>query len=224
MYTRSVSTVLAVGLLSSAATAASIPPRDSSPGVNIWNMASSKQTFYFCNNAANGDGTADPGFTSGTSGCSNLVTSVAVAPSASTTVALATTFSGRIARSTDTPATWVEVQFQSGGTAYGDVSLEIGCDGAATVGPASGGGSAEVVGFSTPGDIVSAAPSGSTETRADGVKVISAPYSEGKVTNQAAADYLEKAVPGGNKMAYITTTSGTDVTQSSNNQLNVKFY
>lgn len=222
MHAHSLLAALAVSLLSGAATAASIPPRGSSPGVNIWNMGSSKQTFYFCNNAANGDGTADPGFTKGTSGCSKLVTSVALAPSKSTTVALATTFSGRIARSTDTPSTWVEVQFQSGGTAYGDVSLEIGCDGAATVGPAPGGGSAEVVGFSKPADIVKSAPKGTTETRKDGVKVISAPFSEGKVTNKAAADYLEKVV--GNKMAYITTTSGTDITQSSNNQLNVKFY
>ncbi|KAF3763869.1 hypothetical protein M406DRAFT_75102 [Cryphonectria parasitica EP155] len=220
MYTQS----LFLAALTGVATASVLPPRDSSPGVNIYNMGSAQQTFYFCNNAANGDGTADPGFTSGTSGCSNLVTSVAVAPSASTTVALATTFSGRIARSTDTPATWVEVQFQSGGTAWGDVSLEIGCDGPAQVGPASGGGSAQVVGFSTPADIVSGAPDGATETRADGVKVISAPYSEGQVTNQAAADYLLSTVPQGNTMAYITTTSGTDVTTSSNNQLDVTFY
>lgn len=195
----------------------------STPGVDIANMASTKQTFYFCNNAANGDGTADPGFTSGTSGCSNLVTSIAVDPSATSTVDLATTFSGRIARSTDTPATWVEVQFQSGGTAWGDVSLEIGCDGAAQVGPAEGGGSgAKTVGFSTPTDVVASAPSGATETRADGVKVISAPYSEGAVVNQAAADYLIDKV--GNTMAYITTTSGTEVTTSSNNRLAVWFY
>lgn len=193
----------------------------SSPGVDIANMASTKQTFYFCNNAANGDGTADPGFTSGTSGCSNLVTSIAVEPSATSTVDLATTFSGRIARSTDTPATWVEVQFQAGGTAWGDVSLEIGCDGAAQVGPGAGASGA-TVGFSSPTDIVASAPSGSTETRADGVKVISAPFSEGSVTNQAAADYLKDKV--GNTMAYITTTSGTEVTTSSNNRLAVWFY
>ncbi|KAJ4388237.1 hypothetical protein N0V93_008844 [Gnomoniopsis smithogilvyi] len=181
-------------------------------------MASTKQTFYFCNNAANGDGTADPGFTSGTSGCSNLVTSIAVDPSATSTVDLATTFSGRIARSTDTPATWVEVQFQAGGLAWGDVSLEIGCDGAAQVGPAESGGSgAQTVGFSTPTDVVASAPSGATETRSDGVKVISAPFSEGKVVNQAAADYLIEKV--GNEAAYITTTSGTNVTTSPNNRL-----
>lgn len=139
-------------------------------------------------------------------------------------VSLDPTFKGRIARSTDTPATWVEVQIQAtDGQAWGDVSLEIGCDGAAEVGPADGGSSA-VVGFSSPADIVASAPEGATETRADGATVISAPWSMGVVANQAAADYLEGAVPGGNQAAYITGTSGTEVTTSSNNRLAVSFY
>lgn len=66
----------------STAASAKVLPRQSDPGVNLANMGSSEQTFYFCDNASNGDGTADPGFTDGTSGCSNLVTSVAVQPSA----------------------------------------------------------------------------------------------------------------------------------------------
>lgn len=55
------------------ATAAALPrvARDdsSSPGIDLANMSSKQQTFYFCDNASNGDGTADPGFTSGTNGC-----------------------------------------------------------------------------------------------------------------------------------------------------------
>lgn len=140
-------------------------------------------------------------------------------------MALDPTFKGRIARSTDTPATWVEVQIKApDGMAWGDISLEIGCDGAAEVGPAEGGGTSATVGFSSPEDIVAAAPDGATETRADGVKVISVPWSMGAVVNQAAAEYLEGAVPGGNKMAYITGTSGTDCATSSNNRLAVSFY
>lgn len=262
-----------IAMLSTAASA-KVVPRQSDPGVDLANMGSSEQTFYFCDNASNGDGTADPGFTDGTSGCSNLVTSVAVQPSAvrsvpacptpfppeaplssgkisrqrcleacwnppppssratdtktkkqTTSVSLDATFKGRIARSTDTPATWVEVQIQAtDGQAWGDVSLEIGCDGAAEVGPTDGG-SSSVVGFSSPGDIVASAPAGATETRAgDGATVISAPWSMGAVVNQAAADYLEGAVPGGNQAAYITGTSGTEVTTSSNNRLAVTFY
>lgn len=63
--------------------------RDSTPGVDLANHGSSEQTFYFCENVSNGDGTADPGFTDGTSGCSKLVTSVAVQPSAVSIMALA---------------------------------------------------------------------------------------------------------------------------------------
>lgn len=65
-----------------ATASAKVLPRQSDPGVDLANMASSEQTFYFCENASNGDGTADPGFTDGTSGCSHFVTSVVVQPSA----------------------------------------------------------------------------------------------------------------------------------------------
>lgn len=155
----------------------------------------------------------------------NLVTSVAVAPSATTTLALPATFTGRIARSTLTPATWVEVQLSQGGsgTAWGDISLEIGCDGAAEIAPAPGGGNAAKVGFSV-ADIVGGAPAGATTTRQDGATVVDVPWSMGSVVNQAAAGYLQSAVPGGNEMAYITGTDGTKVTTSSNNRLAVWFY
>lgn len=78
MYTKP----LLLGAIALTGASASVLPRQSNPGVDLANMGSSDQTFYICENASNGDGTADPGFTSGTSGCSNLVTSVAVAPSA----------------------------------------------------------------------------------------------------------------------------------------------
>lgn len=144
--------------------------------------------------------------------------------SQTTSLSLDATFKGRIARSTDTPATWAEIQLQaSDGNAWGDISLEIGCDGAAQVGPTDGG-SSSVVGFASPADIVASAPQAATETRADGVTVISVPWSEGVVVNQDAADYLQGAVSGGDSMAYITGTSGTEVTVSSNNRLAVTFY
>lgn len=71
----------AVALALGATASAKVLPRQSNPGVDLANMGSSEQTFYFCENASNGDGTADPGFTHGTSGCSNFVTSVVVQPS-----------------------------------------------------------------------------------------------------------------------------------------------
>lgn len=72
-----------MGAVAFGATAsANVITRQSDPGIDLTNKGSSEQTFYFCDNASNGDGTADPGFTDGTSGCSNLVTSVVLAPSA----------------------------------------------------------------------------------------------------------------------------------------------
>lgn len=216
------STLLPITLLSLALTTTASPPShrraDANPGVDLANMASETQTFYFCNNKANYASGADPGFTCD---AELLVTSVVVAPSKTTAVSIGTTFSGRIVRATETPATWVEVQITSEGAAWGDVSLQVGCDGAAQVGPADGG-TAETVGFKTPVDIVSKAPEGTTETRADGVEVISVPWSLGNVVNQKAADYLLQEV--GNALAYITTTNATNVTTSSNNRLKVWFY
>lgn len=143
-----------------------------------------------------------------------------------TAIVLDPTFKGRIARTTDTPATWVEVQIKANdGMAWGDVSLETGCDGAAEVSPTDGGQS-HTVGFSEPADIVSKASQAPnvTETRADGVTVISIPWSGSQVMNQAAADFLKNNVKGGQKSAYITGTDGTDVAVSSNNRLAVTFY
>lgn len=218
----------------------------SNPGVDLVNAGSSQQTYYFCENASNGDGEADPGFTSGStsslsassselpSGCSKIATSVSVGPSQTAAVSLDLSFKGRVVRTTDTPATWVELQIQSDtsgctegsafcGWGWGDVSLEMGCDGAATVAPADGSGDA--VGYTTPADLVDKAPSAATTTRSsDGVKVITAPWYDGTVLNQAAADYLYQNVPGDNTMAYINVTSGTTQAVATNNRFLVTFY
>lgn len=63
----------------------------SNPGVDLANKGTDQQTFWFCENAANGDGWADPGVTgSDASGCSKIVTSVVVEPSAVGPMSLAT--------------------------------------------------------------------------------------------------------------------------------------
>lgn len=200
----------------SLAAAASVPRSGSNPGVDITNASGAEATYYFCDNISNGQGTADPGLP-----CTNQVTSVVVQPGKTTSVALSTSFKGRVVRSTDMPATWVEVQVQAGdGNAWGDVSLQPGCDGAATVGPTDGGSSA-TVGF-TNQDIVAGAPDGAKATRDDGVTVIATPWSEGSVLNQAAVDYLKSVV--GDSKAYIDDTAETDVAVSSNNRLAVVMY
>lgn len=108
------------------------------------------------------------------------------------------------------------------GYGWGDVSLEMGCDGAATVAPADGTGT--TVGFTTPGDLVDKAPSAATTTRSDGTKVIKAPWYDGTSLSQDAIDYLVENVPGGNTAAYINVTSGTNVAAASNNRFLVTFY
>lgn len=212
----------------------------SNPGVDLVNAGSSGQTFYFCDNVSNGEGTADPGFTTSDStdisssslpsGCASIATSVSVSPSATASVSLDLTFKGRVVRTTDTPATWVELRIQSNDTpcgstcgyGWGDVSLEMGCDGAATVAPADGTGT--TVGFSTPADLVDNAPSAATTTRSDGTKVIQAPWYSGTPLSQAAIDYLLETVPGGSSTAYINNTDGTTMAASANNRFLVTFY
>lgn len=211
----------------------------SNPGVDLVNAGSSGQTFYFCDNVSNGVGTADPGFTSDStevsssslpSGCASIATSVSVSPSATASVTLDLTFKGRVVRTTDTPATWVELQIQNTdsscgstcGYGWGDVSLEMGCDGAATVAPADGTGT--TVGFSSPADLVDNAPSAATTTRSDGTKVIQAPWYDGTPLCQAAIDYLTETVPGGSSAVYINNTYGTTMATSANNRFLVTFY
>lgn len=210
------STLLAAASAMSLATAAAIARSDSNPGVDITNASGSEATYYFCNNVSNGDGTADPGLP-----CTDQVASVTLQPNQSKAVTLPTSFKGRVVRSTDMPATWVEVQVMADdGNAWGDVSLQTGCDGAATVAPTDGGSSA-TVGFSDT-DIVANAPDSAKTTRADGVGVIATPWSMGTILNADAVDYLKRVV--GVAKAYIDNTSQTDVAVSSNNRLAVVMY
>ncbi|KAG6358425.1 hypothetical protein INS49_014309 [Diaporthe citri] len=184
--------------LASLTKAAVLHPRaGSDPGVDLTNASDKEATYFFCNN-------------------------VAVKPSQTASVSLGADFKGRIVRATDTPATWVEVQIKAAdGNAWGDVSLQTGCDGAATVAPTDGGGSSKV-GFED-GGVVAGAPEGARTTReGDGETVIATPWSVGKVLNQEAVDYLKDKV--GVKNAYIDNLSGTDVAVSSNNRLAVVMY
>lgn len=202
--------------LASLTTAAVLHRRvGSDPGVYLTNASDKETTYFFCNNLSNGNGTANPGML-----CEDLVTKVAVKPSQTASVSLGADFKGRIVRATDAPTTWVELQIVADdGNAWGDVSLQAGCDGAATVAPTDDGGS-HLVGFEDSG-VVSGAPEGATTLGSDGETVIAAPWSEG-IINQEAADYLKNRV--GVKNAYIDNLSGTEVAVSSNNRLAVVMY
>ncbi|PCG92824.1 Hypothetical protein PENO1_067380 [Penicillium occitanis (nom. inval.)] len=85
-------------------------------------------------------------------------------------VPLPTTFKGRVQRGTQLPATWVEFQISASndGAAHGDISLEQGCDGAATI--ASTDGSNRLNGFTD--DVLKHAPAATCTKKSDGTKAI----------------------------------------------------
>lgn len=101
---------------------------DSGPGIDLTNKSGKKMTYYFYDNYWNGNGAAGANF-------DKPLKSVTLNAGASQFVPLATTFKGRVQRGKDLPATWVEFQIQAAndGAAHGDISVQQGCDGAATI-------------------------------------------------------------------------------------------
>ena len=110
----------------------------------------------------NGDGTAGANFDHPTK-------PTTVKPNTTVFVPLPSSFKGRVQRGKLIPATWVEFQLEASNdhAAHGDISLEQGCDGAATI--ASTDGSKRSNGFTN--DILKDAPAAATVKRADGMKV-----------------------------------------------------
>lgn len=124
-------------------------------------------------------------------------------------------------RGTQLPATWVEFQISASndGAAHGDISLEQGCDGAATI--ASTDGSNRLNGFTH--DVLKNAPAAACTKKSDGTKAIATTVGNwNSGPNQSAIDYLNKVV--GQKKAYIVGGTGTDDVASKNQCLAVDMY
>ncbi|KAJ7909948.1 hypothetical protein B0H13DRAFT_1488971, partial [Mycena leptocephala] len=137
-------------------------------------------------------------------------------------VSLPPSFKGRVQRGTFQPATWAEFQLSADNDhgAHGDISLEQGCDGAATIASTDG---SKVEGGFTERDIVEKAPAAAKHKRQDGVECIASTMGNWMGgPNQAAIEYLNKAV--GQKKAYITGGTGTPDIASKNQRLAVTFY
>ncbi|KAH6669253.1 hypothetical protein B0J14DRAFT_486942, partial [Halenospora varia] len=142
-------------------------------------------------------------------------------PRAKQYVPLPTSFKGRLQRGTALPCTWVEFQISASndGAAHGDISLQQGCDGAATI--ASTDGSNRKNGFTN--DILKDAPAAACTKKPDGTKVTQTTVGNWMSgPNQAAIDYLNKVV--GQRKAYIVGGSGTDDVASGNKCLAVDMY
>ncbi|KAI4220183.1 MAG: hypothetical protein L6R36_007803 [Xanthoria steineri] len=145
-------------------------------------------------------------------------------PSPATTpsfVPLPESFKGRVQRGTLLPATWAEFQIaaDNDGAAHGDISLQQGCDGAATV--ASTDGSGRFNGFQN--DIVSGAPEAAVRYKADGTRALDTTVGNWNAgPNLAAIAWENEQV--GQRRAYIVGGSGTDDVASSNKCFPVDFY
>jgi len=144
-----------------------------------------------------------------------------VGPGVTTFVGLPTSFKGRVQRGTQLTATWVEFQISASNdnAAHGDISLQQGCDGAATINATDGSGRSG--GFSQ--DILSSAPAAAVQNKPDGTKALATTMGNWMSgPNQAAIDYENQVV--GQQHAYITGGTGTDDVASSNNCFAVTFY
>lgn len=134
---------------------------------------------------------------------------------------LPASFKGRVQRGTLLPATWAEFQLDASNDhgAHGDISLEQGCDGAATI--AATDGRKSVGGFAE--DVLSGAPEGACVRRADGKRVLQTTVGNWlSGPNGAAVEYERRVV--GQGRAYVTEGAGTPDVASSNQRLAVDFY
>ena len=197
-----------------AATAPHKPAEHSGPGIDLHNRSGKECRYFFYNNYWNGNGTAGANF-------DHPDKSVHLAPHSSTFVPLSASFKGRVQRGTLLPATWAEFQLDASNDhhAHGDISLEQGCDGAATI--AATDGSHRKGGFEK--DILTHAPEKAVVHRKDGVKCLGSTMGNWMAgPNEAAAEWEMKEV--GQKKAYIKGGTGTDDVASSNRRMEICFF
>ncbi|KAL9134828.1 MAG: hypothetical protein Q9175_003992 [Cornicularia normoerica] len=184
------------------------------PGIILANKSNAACTYYFYDNFWNGNGTAGANFT-------HPEKATTVNPNTTAFVSLPSTFKGRVQRGTALPATWVEFQLSAANdhAAHGDVSLEQGCDGAATI--ASTDGSNRSNGFHE--DILKDAPHAAVTKKPNGEVALASTMGNWLGgPNEAAIEWERKMV--GQERAYITGGTGVPDVASHNQVLAVDFY
>lgn len=158
--------------------------------------------------------------------------SLTLASGHSAAVTLPIGFVGHVQRGSGLPSTWVELNMVDG-AADGDVSLEIGCDGAAMVQASAvgGGGTPPVFGFSK--DIISGAPADALYNPASseelgGPKTIFAKVLDETgtlatgVKNQATLTYEQRKLS--QSVAYLWGGTGTRQAIASDNCILITFF
>lgn len=184
------------------------------PGIQLSNKSNKAEEYFFFNNYWNGNGTAGANF-------DHPEKPTKLKAGASTFVQLDTGFKGRVQRGKVIPATWVEFQIKAdnGTGAWGDISLQQGYDGPAMIRAMDGSQNAN--GFTN--DILPGAPAAAKQKRSDGVMCLASTMGNWMGgPNQAAVEYEQRVV--GQKKAYITGGSGTDVVNSKNLRLAIEMY
>jgi hypothetical protein len=184
------------------------------PGIVLTNASGKECEYFFYDNFWNGDGTAGANF-------DNPLKSVNLQPNNTEFVSLPSTFKGRLQRGTQLPCTWVEFQLDASDDhgAHGDISLQQGCDGAATIG--STDGSNVINGFTD--DVVSGAPQEAIRNKPNGERATDTTVGNWNGgPNQATIDYLHRVV--GQEKAYIVGGTGTPDVASNNQRLVVVMY
>ncbi|KAI4243227.1 MAG: hypothetical protein L6R40_003595 [Gallowayella cf. fulva] len=187
-------------------------PHDARIGIDLHNSSSKPCTYYFYDNYWNGNGTAGANF-------DHPLKNQHLAPHTSHFVPLPASFKGRVQRGQLIPATWVEFQCEASNDhfAHGDISLQQGCDGAATIKGSEG----TVGGFSK--DIITHAPAGAKMKRSDGVVCLASTMGNWLAgPNEVAAAWEMKEV--GQRKAYIKGGTGTDDIMSKTRRFEVVFY
>ena len=185
------------------------------PGIELVNKSGRETTYVFYNNYWNGNGTAGANF-------DHPDKSVTLKPGARAFVALPAGFKGRVQRGTELPATWVEFQLEAADdrAAHGDISLQQGCDGAATIAATDGSGARN--GFDIV-DIVDRAPPTAIRRKPGGERAIDTTVGNWvSGPNAAAIDYLNRVV--GQARAYIVGSTGVPDVVSRNRRLEVVMY
>ncbi|PSN70564.1 hypothetical protein BS50DRAFT_316440 [Corynespora cassiicola Philippines] len=188
--------------------------KDPGPGINLTNKSKKETEYFFYENYWNGNGTAGANF-------DKPLKSVKLKPNVSQFVPLKSNFKGRVQRGKELPCTWVEFQLEASDDhgAHGDISLQQGCDGAATI--ASTDGTNVSNGFIH--DVVSGAPAAAIRKKPNGERAIDTTMGNWMGgANKAAIDYLNKVV--GQKRAYIVGGTGTPDVASKNKRLAVVMY
>jgi hypothetical protein len=193
---------------------AAVPSKPSGPGILLTNKSTKPNTYYFYDNYWNGNGTAGANF-------DKPLKNVKVGPNETVHVPLDMAFKGRVQRGDQIPATWGEFQVKASndGKAHGDISIQQGCDGAATV--ASTDGSNVSNGFVQ--DIIKGAPAAALAKKPNGERVLAS--TEGNWNgpgNQAAINWAYQHLKKGE--AYVKGGSGVPDVASANNCLHFTFY